>query len=169
MLLFNLINKNKHIATATLAKSATHETKKKAGVATVAAVAVAKRSDVKNEPLSITCFTPAGNSFKVQADDAQHAAWLKQMNPLPNDVFIEAEAVDFDDRRHCHDCMNLSPGGRCLAAWGGEIKAGKRYKPLDNCPRRCYGFKPKKHEPDQRTGAERWPSLKQVDSISGNK
>ena len=32
-------------------------------------------------PLIVTCYTPAGNPIEVEARDAEHAAWLKQMNP----------------------------------------------------------------------------------------
>ncbi|MEE7627052.1 hypothetical protein V3O24_12835 [Methylobacter sp. Wu8] len=72
---------------------------------------------------------------------------------LPNDDLFFA-----DDRRHCAECCNLS-GGRCLAAWRGEIVASRQYRPIDDLPRRCEGYAPKSNDPDQRTGKQRWPEL----------
>ena len=98
----------------------------------------------------------------VPARDAEHAEWLQRMNPKPT---AEALTMDtpgiVDDRQYCADCANLSHAGRCLAAWRGEILAGNHYKPVDDLPRRCNGFAPKANDPDQRTGAERWPGLNQ--------
>ena len=31
--------------------------------------------------LMVTCYSPAGGAFEVEARDTQHAEWLKQMNP----------------------------------------------------------------------------------------
>ena len=33
--------------------------------------------------LYVTCYTPLGNPVQVEAKDAEHAAWLLQMNPQP--------------------------------------------------------------------------------------
>lgn len=52
-----------------------------------------------------------------------------------------------DDRRHCAACMHLA-GSRCRAA--GVLV-------LDDLPRRCADYQPLPTDPDQRTGAERWP------------
>lgn len=67
-------------------------------------------------------------------------------------------AVD-DDRVRCCDCANLTRAGLCLAASRDEIVASRTYHPVDTIPRRCTGFKPKVGNPDQRTGAQRWPGL----------
>jgi hypothetical protein len=64
-----------------------------------------------------------------------------------------------DDRRYCHQCANLSPTGQCLAAWQGEIKATRSYRPMDDLPLRCGGYQPKADDPDQRQPYERWPKL----------
>jgi len=70
-----------------------------------------------------------------------------------------ASGADDDDRRHCAECVNLTPGGRCLAARRGEIAASRNYQPLEDIPRRCEGYAPKADDPDQRPGRERWPGL----------
>ena len=84
---------------------------------------------------------------------------------VPDSLFIEShqEAVSddaffADDRRHCSTCSNLS-AGQCLAAWRGEIVAGRRYRPIDDLPRRCEGYVPKSNDHDQRTGKQRWTGL----------
>lgn len=64
-----------------------------------------------------------------------------------------------DDRRYCHQCLNLSATGHCLAAWRGEIKASRDYRPMSNLPLRCEGYQPKADDPDQRQAHERWPGL----------
>lgn len=66
---------------------------------------------------------------------------------------------EFDDRRHCRDCANLTQGGRCLAAWRGDIQAASHYHPIDDWPRRCEGYAPKANDPDQRPGKQRWPRI----------
>ena len=63
-----------------------------------------------------------------------------------------------DDRRTCNQCANLL-GRRCQAANRGEIAASRNYEPIRDLPRRCEGYAPKKGEPDQRSGKERWPGL----------
>lgn len=72
-----------------------------------------------------------------------------------------------DDRRSCTTCRNLDParenGDRnCAAARRGELAylgQSRRYSPYLGHPRRCEAYLPKPADPDQRTGAERWPSL----------
>ncbi len=59
-----------------------------------------------------------------------------------------------DDRRYCRQCQQLSLGGFCRS----EVTA-RGYEPLDHLPRRCAGYLPEPEEEDQRTGAQRWPSL----------
>ena len=34
-------------------------------------------------PLMVRCWTPAGDPVDMQAKDADHAAWLRRMNPAP--------------------------------------------------------------------------------------
>jgi hypothetical protein len=69
--------------------------------------------------------------------------------------------IDDDDRRRCTDCANLTPAGRCLAAQCGDVVATRNYMPIVDLPRRCEAFAPLPGDPDQRTGAERWPGLVQ--------
>lgn len=38
---------------------------------------------LKKEALLVTVWTPAGNPMRVQASDAEHAAFLRRMNPRP--------------------------------------------------------------------------------------
>ncbi len=64
------------------------------------------------------------------------------------------------DLRPCSWCRNLTRGGRCLAAWRGELRAASDYSPADpTSPRRCIGFAPSPDDPDQRPGRERWPEF----------
>jgi hypothetical protein len=69
------------------------------------------------------------------------------------------------DMRPCVDCLNLSPGGRCLAAWrresfGPGIAVSREWRPaLTDRPQRCAPYRPGPNDPDKRTGAERWPFL----------
>jgi len=88
MTLSALIHKNKSVSTATLtaATSATQDTEIPATVAKVASVTVANLSEPKKTPLSVVCYTPAGNPMTVQARDADHAEWLQRMNPKPKKI-----------------------------------------------------------------------------------
>lgn len=134
MILSSLIHKNKsgQVATLTVATPATLETHKVGTVAKVAIVTVAN----PEIPKVVIIETPK-NLLQVVSDD---------------DLFFA------DDRRHCAECGNLS-GGRCLAAWRGEIVASRQYRPIDDLPRRCKGYTPKSNDLDQRTGKQRWPEL----------
>ncbi len=69
-----------------------------------------------------------------------------------------------DDRRTCAECANLSPNGRCFAAWRSEsiglgIATGHTYLPDVARPLRCAAYEPGPHDPDRRGGTERWPWL----------
>lgn len=70
-------------------------------------------------------------------------------------VVLKAPDASGDDRRHCLDCANLSPIGRCRAY--AALGATRRYRPLDDLPKRCVAYQP--NDPDQRPGRERWPTL----------
>jgi hypothetical protein len=65
------------------------------------------------------------------------------------------------EMRPCTDCLVLSPGGRCLAAWRGDLPGFVRsYAPaMTDRPQRCLGYAPGPNDPDKRTGRERWPWL----------
>ncbi len=64
-----------------------------------------------------------------------------------------------DDRITCNRCVNLV--GRKCTKWI-EMGAVRGWEPVQ-LPMRCEQFTPKAGEADQRTGAERWPNLKEVD------
>jgi hypothetical protein len=67
---------------------------------------------------------------------------------------------DWGDLRPCTWCRSLSPGGRCLAAWRGELRAARDYSPtFPDHPRRCIGYRPRADDPDRTSGRERWPEL----------
>lgn len=110
---------------------------------------------------TLTVATPAtletpkvGTVAKVATVTVANAEIEKVViNEAPSDDLFFA-----DDRRYCAECGNLS-GGRCLAAWRGEIVASRQYRPIDNLPRRCEGYAPKSNDPGQRTGKQRWPRL----------
>jgi hypothetical protein len=77
-------------------------------------------------------------------------------------------SLDNDDRRRCTDCTNLTTLGNCLAAWRGDLAADRDYKPMADILRRCEGYIPKVHDPDQRPGRERWRGLPTQGVDDGN-
>jgi hypothetical protein len=91
MILSALIHKNKpeNAATLIVATIATHSTETPPTVAKVASVTVANLPEPKNAPLSIICYTPAGNPITVQARDTEHAEWLQIMNQKPKAQVLE--------------------------------------------------------------------------------
>ena len=138
MTLLALIQKNglRQLATLTVATPATLKT---AEIGTVAEVATAT---VANPEIQ-----------KVVIVEMQDGPLIESnQESVSDDVFFR------DDRRHCAECRNLS-AGRCLAAWRGEIVAARRYRPIDDLPRRCEGYAPKSNDPDQRPGTQRWQGL----------
>lgn len=73
-----------------------------------------------------------------------------------------AERDPTDDRRTCLDCANLTTRDhRCIAASRGERpgNAARNSHPVSDILKRCECYKPQPAEPDQRTGAERWPEM----------
>ncbi len=57
----------------------------------------------------------------------------------------------FDDRVNCATCSHLKiDSGACNGF-------GRSYTPTTDIPRRCDRFKPRRGDPDQRSGKERWP------------
>lgn len=90
--------------------------------------------------------------------EAEQAAGLVNHDPEP--VRWRGAGLDLDDLRPCLWCRNLSRGGRCLAAWRGELRAARDYAPtFPGQPRRCIGYAPPDDDPDQRPGRERWPEM----------
>jgi hypothetical protein len=77
----------------------------------------------------------------------------------PAGIELDLSEIDLsDDRCFCSQCRNFRDP-RCLAAARGEIAARKGYEPCQDFPRRCEAFAPLSGDPDQRPGAQRWPSL----------
>jgi hypothetical protein len=64
-----------------------------------------------------------------------------------------------DDRRRCDECGNLASHGLCLAAYHREIKASRRFMPIQDMLQRCKGFAPLPGDPDRRRGKDKWPGL----------
>lgn len=105
---------------------------------------------------------PLTDSLRASIREQKPAilAELLAANDEPGNA-TRATENDRDDRRACLACCNLSPEGRCLAAWRGERigTAGRNYRPVRAVPRRCERYAPPPHDPDQRIGRERWPWL----------
>jgi hypothetical protein len=79
------------------------------------------------------------------------------MNAPVARVFPHPQSLpDLDDRIHCATCRNHT--GRECSAWR-EVGATRGYMPIDDLPRRCLGYRPGRDEQDQRSGAQRWPTL----------
>lgn len=58
-----------------------------------------------------------------------------------------------DDRITCATCRNLIP-------WSGKCREQERYGAvLKDLPCRCIAYSPLPQVKDQRTGAQRWPTL----------
>ena len=73
----------------------------------------------------------------------------------PAPAQVEAGSVDTDDRITCRECARLRHSGLC-----GSPTWGPRYRPPP-LPHRCAEFLPRAGDPDQRTGRERWPTIKE--------
>lgn len=60
---------------------------------------------------------------------------------------------DWDERRTCLQCRNLSEDGRCLAAWRGELLGVMPdFEPIKDMLQRCAGYAPGPDDIDQREG-----------------
>ena len=91
----------------------------------------------------------------ARADPLAALEWFRaQTAKIPRSVHIS------DDRITCQQCANLV-GNKCMA-WG-QMDAARGWEPVQ-MHRRCEAFKPRSDDLDQRTGAERWPSLRRVDN-----
>lgn len=106
-------------------------------------------------------FTPPATLLEVRA---QYPAALA-MEPEEDAPQSQepAPAADFealpDDRITCRACRHLA-GTRCQVAQRGAFSHRARwYEPEPERLRACYLFAPLPHDPDQRAGAARWPSL----------
>ncbi|NJD06652.1 MAG: hypothetical protein FIA97_09160 [Methylococcaceae bacterium] len=79
------------------------------------------------------------------------------------------EAAITDDRRRCAEGANFASGGRCLAAWRGELSGmvSRRYSPAQpERLRRCEGYAPGPNDSDRRQGRERWPGLAENEGVN---
>ena len=184
MTLSALIQKNGLRTAATTATTATQDGAPGATVAKVASVAVATPQDAKLEPSKpgatlIELEAAANRLCDALGDDAERRAimledcrefpperWPWLIGYLNNEAArIDHAALDAevtDDRRRCTECANFASGGRCLAAWRGELSAmvSRRYSPAQpERLRRCEGYAPGFNDSNRRPGAERWPGL----------
>lgn len=161
------------VATATVATPATEFANDGESVATVADVAVASREVAKRQASSseiaelerliaavLADGTPADRTQALAVALADLDAALTTFRTLVAE-FRMATPETRDDRRPCTACTNLARTGQCLAAARGMQVGGsqRRYFPIVDLPQHCVGFAPKENDPDQRSGAERWPSL----------
>jgi hypothetical protein len=134
----------RQLTTLTVATPATAWSLTGESVATVTTVAVAE-PEIQKDVVAISDRQPNESNSESPFDDVSF----------------------MDDRRHCSECANLA-ASRCLAAWRGEIEASRHYRPLDDLPRRCEGYRPTANDPDQRSGKQRWPGLART-SFKGGK
>ncbi|SFC62205.1 hypothetical protein [Collimonas sp. OK412] len=68
---------------------------------------------------------------------------------------------DWDERRTCMECRNLSSDGRCLAAWRGELYGVSRdHEPVKDILQRCSGYAPGPDDTDQRE--DRFAAFKKI-------
>ena len=89
----------------------------------------------------------------LSGTDAEREA-AAALSPTPHRWPFE----EWDDTRPCRLCRNLTPGGYCLSAWKGQLRAARDYMPvMPDLPHRCCGYLPKADDPDRRNGQERWP------------
>lgn len=99
-----------------------------------------------------------GGMTRVAAESAAAAGEVR-----PDTGGVDPWCWPFDewaDLRPCLLCRNLTPAGRCLAAWRDELRAARDYTPtFPELPRRCIGYCPKDDDPDRRPGCARWPEL----------
>ena len=105
-----------------------------------------------------------GGMTRAEAEQAARECHLRPAAVA--DVAADREATlrrlldEWGDLRPCTWCRNLSPGGRCLSAWRGELRAARDYSPtFPNQPRRCIGYRPKADDPERTPGRERWPEM----------
>ncbi len=95
----------------------------------------------------VRAWYPAALAIEAEEDAPKEPAPAADFEPLP------------DDRITCRACCHLS-GTRCQVAQRGAFSHRARwYEPEPERLRACYLFAPLPHDPDQRAGAARWPSL----------
>lgn len=62
-------------------RTVVHNQLRSKNVAIAANVAEAQPLHSQSGTLTVVCYTPAGNAIAVQAKNAEHAAFLRKMNP----------------------------------------------------------------------------------------
>lgn len=130
--------------------------------ALVARVAASWPEAERAEALAVALADPADalTSWRALAADMEtKAIRARAREASPYTSAPLAERNPGDDRRTCRDCANLSGTGRCLSAWRGNppVGAGREYHPVNDILQTCEWYAPRPDEPDQRSGAERWP------------
>ena len=89
-----------------------------------------------------------------------HAGGIAHVLPSTEPITPVRDCSTIDDRRWCADCLRLTQQGRCTAPASGLLVASRQYEPEQTRPRRCAAYLPGPNDPDQTTGAARWPWLK---------
>lgn len=77
---------------------------------------------------------------------------------LPRQKVVKAPQHP-DDRRTCNQCTLITQSGNCLAIQQGDRAGYRATKPNRTEPKRCFTFKPRPSDPDQRIGLQRWPGV----------
>lgn len=153
------------VATLTLATVATDDEQQGQRVASVATVTVANSPgaqsthDSKALAALVRRVGAAWAFSPAEVDEAVTVALAKpdEARECFEALAAEIPATDSDDRMTCRECRNRSWAGVCRAA--AELTAAPSYSPDPAIRRRCEAFQPMPSNPDQRTGAQRWPGL----------
>ena len=109
----------------------------------------------------VRAWHPGALSIEPEEDDTEGAEVSAKFADTPEGE--PAPPAEFepppDDRITCRQCCHLT-GARCQAAHRGAFSHRARwYEPDPEARHACYLFAPLPHDPDQRAGADRWPSL----------
>jgi hypothetical protein len=142
----------------------------------IAAIAVANPPDAKTATAAeIAELSALIRQVLADAPDEQEEAITVGLADIEaalicfRSLAADLPAESFPDLPTCQQCRNLAIPDRdgfrrCLAAARGELPfvVSRRYSPVPDLGRRCERFLPKSADPDQRTGRERWPGLKET-------
>lgn len=111
---------------------------------------LAALSDLANVPL-----LPVRPLLGLEGSGPRTAAPLPEIGkPLPATLTAGGNpqrSPEWDERRTCQQCRNLSGDGRCLAAWRGELRGVTRdFEPIKDMLQRCASYAPGPDDIDKR-------------------
>lgn len=94
---------------------------------------------------------------KLEGSASSSAAHLPKIENRPPTALKAGGSPQYlpewDERRTCQQCRNLSGDGRCLAAWRGELRGVIRdFEPIKDMLQRCASYAPGPDDIDQREG-----------------